>query len=307
MWDKIASLPPLYQSNGYHLDSYTAGKPTHRWHHLEIRLHQRRHAGSSWYVVLQKKAAVVVHRIRRIGWIIVSRMIITKPKVAMFPSSTFLRKGATFNAIYTYEYHYIFMGNNAASDSTAWDPWPDSQDSCFVLWLTMQTLLSLTSVTRLPLPLPTCQRLLLRKFSTMKAPIPSSTLRRSYLYVPSSSDKMLEKTKTSDSDIFVYDLEDSVAPNTNDKVTARERLKAFLTVEFYSFLSEVLLNIVDLGFTDGSDCELGTCGCTSEWDRYTVFRRRYQGSRMSLPSRLNPLGMTNLPLFSTHKHFLSLL
>lgn len=171
----------------------------------------------------------------------------------------------------------------------------------------MQTLLSLTSVTRLPLPLPTCQRLLLRKFSTMKVPTPSSTLRRSYLYVPSSSDKMLEKTKTSDSDIFVYDLEDSVAPNTNDKVTARERLKAFLTVEFYSFLSEVLLNIVDLGFTDGSDCELGTCGCTSEWDRYTVFRRRYQGSRMSLPSRLNPLGMTNLPLFSTHKHFLSLL
>ena len=202
---------------------------------------------------------------------------------------------------------YIFMGNNAASDSTAWDPWPDGQDSCFVLWLTMQTLLSLTSVTRLPLPLPTCQRLLLRKFSTMKVPTPSSTLRRSYLYVPSSSDKMLEKTKTSDSDIFVYDLEDSVAPNTNDKVTARERLKAFLTVEFYSFLSEVLLNIVDLGFTDGSDCELGTCGCTSEWDRYTVFRRRYQGSRMSLPSRLNPLGMTNLPLFSTHKHFLSLL
>lgn len=42
---------------------------------------------------------------------------------------------------------------------------------------------------------------------------------------------MLEKTKTSDSDIFVYDLEDSVAPNTNDKVTARERLKAFLTTD----------------------------------------------------------------------------
>ena len=44
---------------------------------------------------------------------------------------------------------------------------------------------------------------------------------------------MLEKTKTSDSDVFVYDLEDSVAPNINDKVTARERLKAFLAVEFF--------------------------------------------------------------------------
>jgi len=66
-----------------------------------------------------------------------------------------------------------------------------------------------------------------------KTPTSPSTLRRSYLYVPSSSDKMLEKTKTSDSDVFVYDLEDSVAPNINDKVTARERLKAFLAVEFF--------------------------------------------------------------------------
>jgi len=54
---------------------------------------------------------------------------------------------------------------------------------------------------------------------------------------------MLEKTKTSDSDVFVYDLEDSIAPNVNDKVTARERLKAFLAVEFYSFQDFIVPNV----------------------------------------------------------------
>lgn len=112
----------------------------------------------------------------------------------------------------------------------------------------MQTLLRLgpnsprSIISRPSLSQPTCQRLLLRKFST-KTPTLSPSLRRSYLYVPSSSDKMLEKTKTSDSDVFVYDLEDSIAPNVNDKVTARERLKAFLAVEFYSFQDFIVPNV----------------------------------------------------------------
>ena len=57
-----------------------------------------------------------------------------------------------------------------------------------------------------------------------------STLRRSYLYVPSSSDRMLEKSLKAGSDVLIYDLEDSVSPKPEDKLAARKRLKAFLKV-----------------------------------------------------------------------------
>ncbi|KAL0066191.1 hypothetical protein AAF712_006816 [Marasmius tenuissimus] len=53
-------------------------------------------------------------------------------------------------------------------------------------------------------------------------------LQRSYLYVPSSSDRMLEKSRAVNSDIIIYDLEDSVSPAAQDKASARDRLKAFL-------------------------------------------------------------------------------
>ncbi|KAJ7505495.1 Pyruvate/Phosphoenolpyruvate kinase-like domain-containing protein [Mycena galericulata] len=58
---------------------------------------------------------------------------------------------------------------------------------------------------------------------------PSSvSLRRSYLYVPSSSDKMLQKSLSTNSDIIIYDLEDSVPPSAADKAASRARLAAFL-------------------------------------------------------------------------------
>ncbi|KAF9464220.1 citrate lyase beta subunit [Collybia nuda] len=53
-------------------------------------------------------------------------------------------------------------------------------------------------------------------------------LRRSYLYVPSSSDRMLEKSLTSNSDVIIYDLEDSIAPSPTDKKDARNKLLRFL-------------------------------------------------------------------------------
>ncbi|EIN12833.1 citrate lyase beta subunit [Punctularia strigosozonata HHB-11173 SS5] len=56
---------------------------------------------------------------------------------------------------------------------------------------------------------------------------PVEHLRRSYLYVPTSSQKMLMKSLTSQTDVIIYDLEDSVSPF--DKDTARERLEGFLT------------------------------------------------------------------------------
>ncbi|KAF9219263.1 citrate lyase beta subunit [Gyrodon lividus] len=55
-------------------------------------------------------------------------------------------------------------------------------------------------------------------------------LRRSYLYVPASSDHMFEKSLSLDTppDVFIYDLEDSVPPSPFDKKAARRRLHQFL-------------------------------------------------------------------------------
>ncbi|KAF9568806.1 beta subunit of citrate lyase [Agrocybe pediades] len=55
-----------------------------------------------------------------------------------------------------------------------------------------------------------------------------ASLRRSYLYVPASSDRMLEKSITSGSDVIIYDLEDSISPAPEDKAAARARLAKFL-------------------------------------------------------------------------------
>ncbi|KAL4251854.1 Pyruvate kinase-like domain superfamily protein [Abortiporus biennis] len=56
----------------------------------------------------------------------------------------------------------------------------------------------------------------------------TSPLQRSYLYVPTSSDRMLEKSLTSSSDVIIYDLEDSVPPSPAAKADARQRLATFM-------------------------------------------------------------------------------
>ncbi|KAJ7712438.1 Pyruvate/Phosphoenolpyruvate kinase-like domain-containing protein [Mycena metata] len=56
----------------------------------------------------------------------------------------------------------------------------------------------------------------------------SASLKRSYLYVPSSSDRMLEKSLSTNSDTIIYDLEDSVPPSAADKTASRKRLSDFL-------------------------------------------------------------------------------
>ncbi|RDB17841.1 Citrate lyase subunit beta-like protein, mitochondrial [Hypsizygus marmoreus] len=61
----------------------------------------------------------------------------------------------------------------------------------------------------------------------MSTEVPS-VLRPSYLYVPTSSDRMLGKSLSSPSDVIIYDLEDGVPPLPADKSNARERLKDFL-------------------------------------------------------------------------------
>ncbi|KAJ7935453.1 Pyruvate/Phosphoenolpyruvate kinase-like domain-containing protein [Mycena leptocephala] len=66
-----------------------------------------------------------------------------------------------------------------------------------------------------------------RRLNTSSSP-PTATLKRSYLYVPSSSDRMLQKSLSTHSDMIIYDLEDSVPPSAADKIASRERLSAFL-------------------------------------------------------------------------------
>ncbi|KAF8349257.1 P-loop containing nucleoside triphosphate hydrolase protein [Amanita rubescens] len=63
-----------------------------------------------------------------------------------------------------------------------------------------------------------------RPFSTSAG----AALRRSYLYVPSTSDRMLDTSLVINSDVIIYDLEDSVPPLPIDKTNARIRLSNFL-------------------------------------------------------------------------------
>jgi len=67
-----------------------------------------------------------------------------------------------------------------------------------------------------------------RLLSTSSEP----SLRRSYLYVPASSDRMLQKSLNLGvpPDVVIYDLEDSVSPTLHEKKAARQRLTHFLHV-----------------------------------------------------------------------------
>lgn len=70
-----------------------------------------------------------------------------------------------------------------------------------------------------------------RHFTDLTHSARSTQLHRSYLYVPSSSDRMLEKSLSTQSDIIIYDLEDSVPPSVADKDGARERLRRFFNTK----------------------------------------------------------------------------
>lgn len=80
------------------------------------------------------------------------------------------------------------------------------------------------------------------------------TLKRSYLYgpsqrhfyqtvclihmdlVPCTSDRMLEKSLSTNSDVIIFDLEDSVPPAPASKQAARDRLEGFLRVGLWEMI-----------------------------------------------------------------------
>jgi citrate lyase beta subunit len=64
--------------------------------------------------------------------------------------------------------------------------------------------------------------------------------------VPSSSDRMLEKSLNIKSDVIIYDLEDSVSPA--DKIGARHRLQGFLQVIVFLPLSHFRKTVVPVGY-----------------------------------------------------------
>lgn len=57
-----------------------------------------------------------------------------------------------------------------------------------------------------------------------------STLVSELFAVPAASERMLQKSLTTTSDVIIYDLEDSVPPTKTDKEGARERLARFFQV-----------------------------------------------------------------------------
>ena len=95
----------------------------------------------------------------------------------------------------------------------------------------------LTTLATRRVPSPACSaHCAARRYYNLPAHSPHASpselqLRRSWLYVPSSSDKMLAKSKEVGSDMVIYDLEDSVSPVPADKERARVRLQSFLEVK----------------------------------------------------------------------------
>ncbi|CAE6439426.1 unnamed protein product [Rhizoctonia solani] len=84
-----------------------------------------------------------------------------------------------------------------------------------------------------------------RSYSVSSHTDARSRLQRSLLYVPSSNDRMLQKSLSSPSDALIYDLEDSVAPN--EKKRARTALLGFLQSQPPEHASRtfVRLNAID--------------------------------------------------------------
>ncbi|RFU25030.1 hypothetical protein B7463_g11303, partial [Scytalidium lignicola] len=69
----------------------------------------------------------------------------------------------------------------------------------------------------------------------------TSALRRALLYVPSSSQKMLEKSRTLTVDTVAYDLEDSVTPNKKEE--ARNNIISFLSQPRPPHINELAVRI----------------------------------------------------------------
>ncbi|KAF8584692.1 citrate lyase beta subunit [Ramaria rubella] len=92
-----------------------------------------------------------------------------------------------------------------------------------------------------------CRILTGRTYSTDSSTNGSSRPQRAYLYVPSSSTRMLEKSITGQADTLIYDLEDSVAPS--QKESARENLESSDDNELpHSERISVRINGVDTPF-----------------------------------------------------------
>ena len=75
-----------------------------------------------------------------------------------------------------------------------------------------------------------------------------TAIRRALLYVPGSSQKMLEKTRGLNADCVAYDLEDSVTPSGKDE--ARSNLRRLLQQPRPAGVREcaVRINAVGTGF-----------------------------------------------------------
>jgi malate synthase len=85
----------------------------------------------------------------------------------------------------------------------------------------------------------------------LRYPVVQLLLRPSLAYVgfsvPASSDKMLRKSLETQSDVIIFDLEDSVSPTRADKDAARGRLLNFLSVGSCNRRRF-------LAYTDGGSC-----------------------------------------------------
>lgn len=111
------------------------------------------------------------------------------------------------------------------------------------------------------------------RLSTQAPASPSASLSRSYLYVPSSSDRMLEKSITAGTDVIIYDLEDSVSPAPEDKLAARTRLRKFLEVSSMVYTGQEMQSLIRFSYKrhGKSNCSPNTLLCESTVSRLPFF------------------------------------
>ena len=77
-------------------------------------------------------------------------------------------------------------------------------------------------------------------------------LRRSWLYVPASSEKMIRKAAGLGADVIIFDFEDSVAPNPEAKEEARAILASTLPALDFG-RSEIMIRVNEVGGNFGPE------------------------------------------------------
>jgi citrate lyase subunit beta-like protein len=131
----------------------------------------------------------------------------------------------------------------------------------------------------------------------------------SQVTVPATSDRMLQSSLRSASDVIIYDLEDSVPPSVSDKKNARQRLCNFLGVYPLTQLSQghswlyfrsIPLMMTELLFVSTMSPPHSFTMILPKQCVYWYFETRTLGTHSSIGEQLQHTSVTTLVLPKIH-------